>query len=163
MSTLATQLVHVSKKRGRSMGISVKVIYKLGGSYGYQSLYTSLCESQTHGKHKHMGIHTYTHASTHTHTHTLKSDTGTLGRKWGGDSSAGRVSNTKTRRNTNVSSSPRYSKGFFPQESSFSADSLTVSAQPHCAIAYINISVHVKSPKHRQPYHCLDTRKYCTH
>ena len=70
MSTLATQLVHVSKKRGRSMGISVKVIYKLGGSYGYQSLYTSLCESQTHGKHKHMGIHTYTHASTHTHTHT---------------------------------------------------------------------------------------------
>ena len=47
--------------------------------------------------------------------------------------------------------------------STFSADSLTVSVQPPCAITCINSCVHVKNPKHWQPYHCLDTRKYCTH
>ena len=31
----------------------------------------------------------------------------------------------------------------------------TFSRQPQCAIAVINICVHIKSPKHRQPYHCL--------
>ena len=34
-----------------------------------------------------------------------------------------------------------------------SADSLTVSVQPPCAIACTNICAHVKSPKHWQPYH----------
>ena len=32
-----------------------------------------------------------------------------------------------------------------------------------CATAYINICAHVKNPKHWQPHHCQDTRKYCTH
>ena len=41
--------------------------------------------------------------------------------------------------------------------------SLTVSVQPPCAIACINICAHVKNPKHWQPYHCLDERKYYTH
>ena len=31
-----------------------------------------------------------------------------------------------------------------------------------CAITCFNICVHVKNPKHRQPYHCLDTGKYYT-
>ena len=39
-------------------------------------------------------------------------------------------------------------------------DSRTVSAHPLCAVARINIGAHVKSPKHWQPYQCLDTRKY---
>ena len=39
-----------------------------------------------------------------------------------------------------------------------SADSLTVSTQPPGAIACINICAHIKAPKHRQPFHCLDTR-----
>ena len=150
MSTLATQLVHIKiKKRGKSMEISVNVVYKLGGSYGYQSLYTSLCESQTHTQtHGHTHIYTckYTHTHTHTHTHTYTHTHSQIRywntwRKWGGNSSVGRVSNTKTRRNTNVSLSPRYSKGFFSKSTS-SADSLTVSVQPHCAIAYIKICEH---------------------
>ena len=40
--------------------------------------------------------------------------------------------------------------------------SLTVSIQPPCAIACINICAHVKNSKDWQPYHCLDTWKYCT-
>ena len=48
-------------------------------------------------------------------------------------------------------------------ESASSADSETVSVQPPCAIASINIYAHVKNPKHWQPYHCLDTQKCCTH
>ena len=43
---------------------------------------------------------------------------------------------------------------FFLPKSPFSADSLTVSIQPACAIARI---------KYWQLYYCLDTRKYCTH
>ena len=33
-----------------------------------------------------------------------------------------------------------------------------------CAIARVNISAHVKNPRHWQPYQCLDTRRqaYCT-
>ena len=44
-----------------------------------------------------------------------------------------------------------------------SADSLTVSVQPPCAMACINSCVHVKNPEHWQPHHCLDTLKYYTH
>ena len=47
---------------------------------------------------------------------------------------------------------------FFSPESTFSADSsLTVSIQPLCAIAYINICARIKNPKQWQPHHCLDT------
>ena len=48
-------------------------------------------------------------------------------------------------------------KGFFSQ-SAFSADFLTVSVQPACAIAYINICAHVKDPKHWHSYLCLDNK-----
>ena len=58
---------------------------------------------------------------------------------------------------------PPVRQGMFLPESAFSADSLTVSVQPPCAIACINICVHVKNPEHWQPHHCLDTRQYCTH
>ena len=34
--------------------------------------------------------------------------------------------------------------------------------KPPCAIACINICVHVKNPTHCQPYHCLNTQKYHT-
>ena len=51
---------------------------------------------------------------------------------------------------------------FLPGSAS-SADCLAVSVRPPCAIACINICGHVKNPKHWQPYHCLDTGKYCTH
>ena len=37
-------------------------------------------------------------------------------------------------------------QGIFLPESTLSADSLTVSVNPGCAIAYINICVHVKDP-----------------
>ena len=43
-----------------------------------------------------------------------------------------------------------------------SADSLTVSVQPPCAVTRINSCVHIQNPQHWQPYHCLDTGKYCT-
>ena len=56
---------------------------------------------------------------------------------------------------------PGAAKVFVP-ESTFRFQCLTLSVQPPCAIAGINICVHVKNPKHWQPYHCLDTRKYCT-
>ena len=49
---------------------------------------------------------------------------------------------------------------FFPELTS-SADSLTVSAQPPCAIICNNICTHVTNPKHWQLCHCLDTRKVC--
>ena len=48
--------------------------------------------------------------------------------------------------------------GIFLPESASSADSLTVSVQPACVVACINICVHVKNLKHGQPYHCLDTQ-----
>ena len=47
-------------------------------------------------------------------------------------------------------------------QSTFSADSLTVSVQP-LAIACVVICAHVTNSKHRQLYHCLDRQKYCTH
>ena len=51
----------------------------------------------------------------------------------------------------------------FLSASTFSADSLMKSTQPSCAIPGINICAYVKDPKHWQPYHCLDTRKYRLH
>ena len=39
---------------------------------------------------------------------------------------------------------------------------LTVLLQLPYTIACINTCQHVKNPKRWQPYHCLDTRKYCT-
>ena len=39
----------------------------------------------------------------------------------------------------------------------------TVSVQPPCAIACVNVCTYVKYPKHWQSYHCLDARKYGTH
>ena len=53
-------------------------------------------------------------------------------------------------------------QGIFHPESTFSANSLTVSIQPLCAIACINIHTHIKNHKRWQPYHCLDTQKHCT-
>ena len=47
--------------------------------------------------------------------------------------------------------------GLFVPESASSADSLTVSVQPPCAIARINMCVNVKNPKHWQPYQYSDT------
>ena len=67
----------------------------------------------------------------------------------------------KARYSTDTYLNPRWGKWFFFQ-STFGADSLMVSTQPLCPIACINISAHIKNPKHRQPYHCLDTWKYCT-
>ena len=61
-----------------------------------------------------------------------------------------------------MGSSPQDGKGFFSQSTS-SADSHTVSAQPPCATAGVNICTYVKYPKYWQSYHCLDARKYCAH
>ena len=52
---------------------------------------------------------------------------------------------TQARRNTDAGSSPKCVKGFFSQSAS-SADCLTVSVQPLCAIACI-ICAHVFNPK----------------
>ena len=52
---------------------------------------------------------------------------------------------------------------WFVSQSPFNADSLTVFAQPPCAIACINICVHVKKHKHWQPYTTVWTPQYCTH
>ena len=51
-------------------------------------------------------------------------------------------------------------QGIFLPESTFSADFLTVSVHPPCAIACIYICAHVKDPKHWQTYLYLDTRNY---
>ena len=48
--------------------------------------------------------------------------------------------------------------GSIPGAAFFSQSQLSV--QPQCALACIKICAHVKSPKHWQPYHCLDTRKH---
>ena len=76
---------------------------------------------------------------------------------------------TRAKRNTDAGSSPQCGKFIFififvlfPQESTFSVVSLTVSVPPPCAIARINICVYVQRPKHWPTYKCLDTRKYCT-
>ena len=77
-----------------------------------------------------------------------------------GCSSVGRASD---RHDVEPGSIPWCGKGFFVPESTFSADSLTVSAKPSCAVACINICAHVKDSKHWQPYLFLDTRKCRTH
>ena len=77
---------------------------------------------------------------------------------WGRDRSVGRASDWKSQ---DASSSPRGGKAIFLPQSNSSADCLTVPVQPQCAIACINICVHVKknkNKKHWQPYHCLDTK-----
>ena len=59
-----------------------------------------------------------------------------------------------------MGSSPRCGALFLP-ESSSSEGSLTVSVQPLCVTAYINICEYVKNLKHWQPYHYTETRKHC--
>ena len=54
---------------------------------------------------------------------------------------------------------PNEARDFPPRVNSQCRPSYAVFVQPSCAIACINICAHVKSPKHRQPYHCLDTWK----
>ena len=75
----------------------------------------------------------------------------------------GAVANT----DAGSTSGPQSSKGFFSQSQlpvhslslSLSFYSHSVHAAPVlCAIGCINISVHVISPKHWQPYHCPDTQ-----
>ena len=58
---------------------------------------------------------------------------------------------------------PLWGKGFFFQESTSSADRLSVSVQPSYAIACITICAQVKKPKYWQPYNRSVTQKYCTH
>ena len=48
--------------------------------------------------------------------------------------------------------------GIFLPESVSKADPITVSLQPQCAIARVNICAHVTNPKHWQTHHCLDKR-----
>ena len=50
---------------------------------------------------------------------------------------------------------------FLPKSAS-SADAVTVSVQPPCAVVCINICAHVQNPKHWQPQHWLDTGKHRT-
>ena len=84
----------------------------------------------------------------------------------GGDSSVGRANG---RRNTDASwiqSSVRRGMYFSHSQLTYtvsrSANSLAVSVQLPCAIARINICAHVKKSKLWQPYHYLNTQKYCT-
>ena len=65
-----------------------------------------------------------------------------------GCSSVGRASDRHT---AQAGSIPLCGKEFFLPEPTFSANSLTVSAQPSCAIASINICAHVNDSKHWQP------------
>ena len=52
---------------------------------------------------------------------------------------------------------------WFVSQSPFNADSLTVFAQPPCAIACINICEHVQKPKHWQPYSSVWTHHNTAH
>ena len=54
-------------------------------------------------------------------------------------------------------------QGMFLPQSASSADFLTLSVPPPCAIACIYTCAVVKNPKHWQPYRYLDTGKYHTH
>ena len=80
----------------------------------------------------------------------------------GHNSSAGWASDQNASHDTDAGLIHRCNEGFSAQ-STLSADSLMVFAQPQWAIAFIGICVHVKNPKQWQPHHCLDMRKYCTH
>ena len=88
------------------------------------------------------------------------------GMRASGDSSVGKVSDWKARRNTDAGSNPRCSKGFFfsPWDNFPCRLSYAVSAQSRVCNRTQSTSVHtLKDPKHWGPYHCLNTRKYCTH
>ena len=60
----------------------------------------------------------------------------------GGGDSCWQASHWKSWHNTDTGSSPQCGKGLFSQSAS-SADSLTMSVQPPCAIACINVYEHV--------------------
>ena len=122
--------------------------------------------------HTHVNTHTHTHSHTHTHTHThiyIHARTHTCKNRC---TKAG----TQVKMGRNVAllvecqtgmllrqvRFPSAASHFLP-ESTFSAGSLVVSVQPLCAIACINICVHIKGPNHWPPDLCLDTWKYCTH
>ena len=70
----------------------------------------------------------------------------------------------KNRRNIDAGSSPWCGNGFFSQSQLSAQTLLRCPYSPLCGIARVNISAHVKNPKHWQPHQCLDTRKqaYCT-
>ena len=67
----------------------------------------------------------------------------------GRGNSVGRESDRTARRNNDAGSSPHSGTGFFSQ-SAISADPLTVSEQPPCAIACINVCANGKKPKYWQ-------------
>ena len=92
----------------------------------------------------------------------MQESNGLACQSWAWDSSAGRAPDRKARRNTGAGLSPGVAKIVLP-ESTSSADSLAVSIQPSCAVACINIRVHVKDPQFWQPYHWLDTEILHTH
>ena len=71
------------------------------------------------------------------------------------------VARASDRHAAEAGSIPRCGEGFyfFSPESTFSADSLTVSVQTPCAIACSNICANVKDAKHWQLYLCLDHTK----
>ena len=60
------------------------------------------------------------------------------------------------------STSPAW-RGIFLPESTFSADSLTVSVQPLSAIACLDTCAHVQNPKHWQPYTIVWTHENIVH
>ena len=51
-------------------------------------------------------------------------------------------------------------QGIFLRDAVFSAYSLKASVQPPFTLACLNICVHIKNPKHLQPYGCLDEQVY---
>ena len=69
-----------------------------------------------------------------------------------GDGSVGRACNWKAWLTADAGSSPPCGKIFF-SHSRLSDSGFTVAC----------ICTHIKKPKHWQPHHCLDTRKYFTH
>ena len=67
----------------------------------------------------------------------------------------------KARYSTDAYLNPRCGKGFF--FSQLLVQTLLWCPHSLCVLLHASISVlTLKIPKHRQPYHCLDTWKYCT-
>ena len=80
-----------------------------------------------------------------------------------GDSSVRRVSDWKKQAQYwRRSESLVWQVTFLPQ-SGFTSDYLPLIVQPPCAIAGVITRSRVKNPTHWQPYHCMDSRKYCIH
>ena len=81
----------------------------------------------------------------------------------GWDDSAGKVLDWKARcsNDAGLIPIPGIARDFFPKINFQCRFSLGVCTTPTCAIANMNMYVHIKNPKHWHP--CLDTRKYCTH